>query len=167
LEVIGDMTLRSATAVLTIMMLAGCTQSGGRSTNEGNDVQEDATTSTTVQAEPSDQSNPADDRFELSDYQGIRWEPLLRYTDGIRTKTYLTFHHNGTWTGLDGCNGQFGRYELSPQGDLTAQAEGQTLIECPGVNVNAALTVSDHVTVEGGRLTLYDGHKIVLELQRV
>ena len=109
----------------------------------------------------------SDDRIQSDDYQGIRWEPLLRYVNGRRAEAYLRFHDDGTWSGSDGCNGQSGRYTLSPGGHLTAKPGPQTLIWCPGVAINAALQASDRMDVENGQLVLYDGDQIVMVFDAV
>jgi heat shock protein HslJ len=148
----GDRTMMSRyvmTAAATIAVLTGCSQS-----DEGS------------AAEPDDDAGQSHGQIAPTDYQHIRWEPLPKYTGGKQTKTYLKFLDDGTWTGSDGCNGQSGDYTIAANGHLTADPNPQTLIACPGANVNSALGTSDHVAIEDGRLTLYDGHKVVLEFDR-
>ena len=156
------MTMRAAVAGLAaLLMLAGCT---------GSD--EDSAADRNRQAGRDDAPQVGSEhplyagwaRITPADYQGLIWHPLLRYTDGEATKTYLEFRPNSTWIGSDGCNVQSGRYRLWPNGDLAALPDGQTLIACPGVNINAALDGSDRIDVDGRRLTLYNGTNVVLVL---
>ena len=164
------MTLRSAvTAAATIVMLAACTDPDEGPAYRGNDAGHDRVTSSNdVQPGTSDHPDySAWDRIEDADYQGFTWKPLLRYTDGTPTKTYLKLRADGTYSGSDGCNGQFRTYSLWPNGDLTADPGPQTMIGCLGININQALQVSDNVRIEGRRLTLYDGTRVVLVLTTV
>lgn len=148
------MTMRTAVAGLAaLLMLAGCT--GSDSDSVGDDASQVGSEHPLYAAWA---------RITPADYQGLVWHPLLRYTDGAATKTYLKFRPNGTWIGSDGCNVQSGRYRLWANGDLAAFPDGQTLIGCRGVNVNAVLGGSDRVDVDGRRLTLYDGTSVVLVL---
>jgi heat shock protein HslJ len=140
------------TAAATIAVLTGCSDANEGSAAESND--------------DADQSHDSN-QIEPGDYQDIRWEPLPKYTGGKATKTYLTFLDDGTWTGSDGCNGQSGDYTIASDGHLTADPNPQTLIGCPGVNVNSALGSSNHIAIEGNHLILYDGQKTVLEFVQV
>jgi len=148
------------TAAATIAVLTGCSDSDEGSAAEPNDDAGQSHESTDpAQDDPSGKLDPAD-------YQNVQWKPLLRYTDGKQTKASLTFLDDGTWTGSDGCNGQTGDYTIAANGRLTADANPQTLIACPGANISSALESSDHVSVDGDGLTLYDGDKTVLEFKR-
>jgi heat shock protein HslJ len=145
------------TAAATIAVLSGCSQA-----DEGSAAEPDGDSS---QNHGSHDPPPdgAGGQIDPADYQNIRWEPLPKYTNGKQTKTYLRFLDDGTWTGSDGCNGQSGHYTIAGSGRLTADPNPQTLIACPGANVNVALDTSDHIAVKGDHLILYDGQKAVLE----
>ncbi|HKE69459.1 MAG TPA: META domain-containing protein [Nocardioidaceae bacterium] len=155
------MTMRAAVAGLAaLLMLAGCTSSDEDSAGDRDQSGQDDAPQ--VGSEHPLYAGWA--RITPADYQGLIWHPLPRYTDGEATKTYLKLRSDGRWIGSDGCNVQSGRYRLWPNGDLAALPDGQTLIACPGVNINAALDGSDRIDVDGRRLTLYNGTNVVLVL---
>jgi heat shock protein HslJ len=140
------------TAAATIAVLTGCSQA-----NEG---------SAAESADDAGQNHDSN-QIEPADYQDIRWAPLPKYTGGKATKANLTFLDDGTWTGSDGCNGQSGDYTIAANGHLTADPNPQTLIACPGANINSALGSSDRIALDGDHLTLYDGQQVVLEFAEV
>ena len=156
------MTMRVAVAVMVALLgLAGCTGSGGDSAADP-DRQ-------AASGLPRDRSDhplyAAWDRIRPADYQGLSWYPLLRYTKGKLTKTYLEFRTDGTWIGSDGCNVQSGQYRLWANGDLATSPDPQTAIGCLGVSISAVLDHSDRVDIDGRRLTLYDGTRVMLVLR--
>jgi heat shock protein HslJ len=141
------------TAAATIAVLTGCSDA-----NEGSAAEADDGA-----GRSHDSTNPSG-QIEPADYQDIRWEPLPKYTGGKETKAHLTFLDDGTWTGSDGCNGQSGDYTIATDGHLKADPNPQTLIACPGADINAALDSSDHIAIDGTHLLLYDGETVALEL---
>lgn len=148
------------TAAATIAVLTGCSNANDGSAAESDDDAGQSHDSTDPQGGPSGEIAPAD-------YQDIRWEPLPKHTGGKATKANLTFLNDGTWTGSDGCNGQSGDYTIAANGHLTADPNPQTLIACPGANINSALDSSDRIALDGNHLILYDGQQVVLEFVEV
>jgi heat shock protein HslJ len=149
------------TAAATIAVLSGCSRS-----DEGSAAEPDDDAGQSHESDDPPQDDPTG-QLDPADYQNVRWKPLLKYTDGERTKASLTFLDDGTWTGSDGCNGQTGDYTITAHGHLTADANPKTLIACPGANINSALESSDHISIDGGRLTLSNGDNVVLEFTRI
>jgi heat shock protein HslJ len=148
------------TAAATIAVLTGCSDANESSAAESDDNAGQSHDSTDPQGDSGGRIAPAD-------YQDTRWAPLPKYTGGKSTKANLTFLDDGTWTGSDGCNGQSGDYTIAANGHLTADPNPQTLIACPGANINSALGRSDRIALDGDHLILYDGQQVVLEFVEV
>lgn len=70
---------------------------------------------------------------------------------------YLEFAGHGSWSGLDGCNHQGGRWVSGPDGALLAVSGVNTLMACDGqVPVGSWLTAAARAGLDGDELVLLD-----------
>ena len=83
-----------------------------------------------------------------------RWVPAPGLAGPARRQPYLQFSADGTFTGLDGCNGQGGAWTLDEHGNLVAVQGAQTLIACAGAPVGQWLAKAVHVGFAGSTLVL-------------
>jgi hypothetical protein len=85
--------------------------------------------------------------------------PVRHYPAG---QPYLSFSADGSWKGLDGCNGVGGRWRLEPDGALLTTNGPSTLIGCEGVSVGSWVARARNLRLYNGALQLYDvsGHLI-------
>ncbi|WP_146078070.1 META domain-containing protein [Subtercola sp. Z020] len=76
---------------------------------------------------------------------------------------FLTFEHDGTWTGSDGCNGAEGTWSMTSAGVLTTTAGPTTQIYCDGEQLPFYLIDSESARFDGTDLTLvgHDGSDLV------
>lgn len=70
---------------------------------------------------------------------------------------YLTFEHDGTWTGSDGCNDAAGTWSMDTAGVLTTTSGPQTRIYCDGEQLPFFLIDAVSARFDGTDLTLV-GH---------
>ena len=104
-----------------------------------------------AQFRPARTPDTAGAAFTLAAVTG-RWLP----SPGRKTpqQAYLQLSDDGSWEGLDGCNGLGGRWLLEPKGRVLAAAGGSTLIGCN--NVNIPMGAARSLRLIDGKLLLYD-----------
>jgi hypothetical protein len=86
-----------------------------------------------------------------------RWVPV-----GGAPRAFVRFRADWWWDGLDGCNGQGGRWTVGPGGEFVAVSGAQTLIGCLSTDVAGLLDRTSHVALQGSALVLLDtkGHRV-------
>ena len=81
-----------------------------------------------------------------------RWLPLPRHR--YNELAYLQLNSDGSWSGLDGCNGAGGRWLLETNGELLATSGVTSAVGCN--NAPSSLAGARNVRLVGGKLLLYD-----------
>lgn len=76
---------------------------------------------------------------------------------------FLTFEHDGTWTGSDGCNNATGTWSMDSAGALTTTSGPMTRIYCDGAPLPMYLIDAVSARYDGTNLTLidHDGKELV------
>jgi len=89
-----------------------------------------------------------------------RWVPANPAQDHRGQEAYLLLSADGSWTGSDGCNGYYGRWEAGDGGRLVVVSGGSTLIGCDNVPVGGWLETARRAGFHGRVLVLVDpyGH---------
>lgn len=85
-----------------------------------------------------------------------RW--IVAETYNSPDQPHLTFAHDGTWTGSDGCNNVEGTWSMDTAGVLTTTSGPMTRIYCDGSPLPLYLIDSMSARFDGTNLTLV-GHK--------
>jgi hypothetical protein len=89
-----------------------------------------------------------------------RWEPLpsTGAAPGLvsREPPHVELRADGSWSGSDGCNGQYGRLASGPAGALVAVTGPQHLIGCANVDVGGRLAAAYRAGFDSGVLVLLD-----------
>lgn len=86
-----------------------------------------------------------------------RWLPLPGdLPEGARSKAFVAFEEDGTYTGSDGCNGVGGRYALGTDGIILATSGTSTLVGCENLPLPGW-------PAQSGRLGLRDGHLVFVD----
>lgn len=86
------------------------------------------------------------------------WVPA---SGAMATNPNATFAADGSWTGMDGCNGGGGRWAVDAGGWFLTTASLSTQIGCDGAPIPAMVGATSRVAFDGATLVLlgHDGHE--------